>query len=195
VPTEASLFAAWVQSRLTGRTHVLDVGAGTGRDSAYFAAQGHRVTALDFTTLGLRRTRDLRADAGLRVTSRWLNLEDLRSVLVTGARVAHQPGHRTVYARGLLDTLGPSGRDNFWRFASMVQRRGGETFLEFRTPRSRGEPKFFGAHQRTYVSRATATREIASYGGTVVHHQTGRGLAPLGEEDPHVCRLVVRWTP
>ena len=151
-PTEPSDFARWTQQRMSrGRTtRVLDAGAGTGRDAAYFAEQGHRVTALDFSTLGMgdqgaapegRRAGDVRS----------MNLEDLRSVLVTGARFAHRAGTRQVYARGLLDTLGPCGRDNFWRFASMVQRRGGETFLEFRTPLSRRETKHFGAHQRTYV--------------------------------------------
>jgi cyclopropane fatty-acyl-phospholipid synthase-like methyltransferase len=174
---------------------VLDVGAGTGRDAAYFAAQGHRVTALDFSTIGMAQTKRQREKAGGTVHVRSLNLEDLRAVLVTGARFAHRPGVRQVYARGLLDTLGPSGRDNFWRFASMVQRRGGETFLEFRTPRSRREPKHFGAHQRTYVDPATVEREVAAYGGTVVHQETGRDLAPLGSENPHIARLVVRWTP
>ncbi len=72
-------------------------------------------------------------------------------MLLTGARYSHAKGVREVYARGLLDTLGPTGRDNFWRFASMVQRRGGETFVEFRTPRSRGEEKFFGKRPRTFV--------------------------------------------
>lgn len=198
VPSEASLFAQWVQQRLQDRlggpTHVLDVGAGTGRDAAYFAAQGHRVAALDFSGLGMRRTRALRAEQGLKVTIRSLNLEDLRSVLLTGTRFAHQRGTREVYARGLLDALGPRGRDNFWRFASMVQRRGGETFLEFRTPRSRREPKFFGAHQRTYLDPDVALREIDAYGGRVVHREIGRDLAPLEHENPHICRLVVRWT-
>ena len=73
-------------------------------------------------------------ERGIEVTRRALNLEDLRSVLITGARLAHEPGVRHIYARGLLDTLGPTGRDNFWRFASMAQRRGGETFVEFRDP-------------------------------------------------------------
>jgi hypothetical protein len=27
-----------------------------------------------------------------------------------------------------------------------------------------------------------------------VHAETGRDLAPLGEENPHIARLVVRWT-
>ncbi|CAN5599449.1 hypothetical protein BH10ACT10_BH10ACT10_04000 [soil metagenome] len=195
VPKQPSTFAPWAHGRMSADDVVLDVGAGTGRDAAYFAAQGHRVTALDFSTLGMAQTKRQREKAGGTVHVRSFNLEDLRSVLVTGARFAHRPGVRQVYARGLLDTLGPSGRDNLWRFASMVQRRGGETFLEFRTPRSRRDPKHFGAHQRTYVDPATVEREVAAYGGTIVHRETGRDLAPLGSENPHIARLVVRWTP
>ena len=64
VPTEPSAFALWAQERMAAaghaEGHVLDVGAGTGRDAAYFAARGHRVTALDFTTLGLKQTKALR---------------------------------------------------------------------------------------------------------------------------------------
>ncbi|QWZ08558.1 methyltransferase domain-containing protein [Nocardioides panacis] len=199
VPTEPSSFAHWTQQRLVtagrGDGTVLDAGAGTGRDTAYFAGQGHRVVALDFSTLGMRQTKKLREDAAGRVTVRSMNFEDLRSVLVTGTRFAHRGGVREVYARGLLDTLGPVGRDNFWRFASMVQRRGGETFLEFRTPQSRQEPKHFGVHLREYVDPDLVAREVAAYGGTVVHRETGRGLAPLGTENPHIARIVVRWTP
>ena len=72
---------------------------------------------------------------------------------------------------------------------------GSQLYVEFRTPQSRKEPKFFGPHVRTVVSPATAVREIKSHGGTVVHRDTGRDLAPLGNENPHICRLVVRWTP
>ena len=198
VPTEPSSFARWVERRVRertgGPTQILDVGAGTGRDAAYFAGQGHRVTALEFTTLGMRQTEALRDEQGLEVSTRALNLEDLRSVLVSGASYAHQEGTCEVYARGLLDTLGPTGRDNLWRFASMVQRRGGETFLEFRTPRSRHDPKFFGRHQRSYLEPDVVAREIERYGGRVAHRETGRDLAPLGDENPHICRLVVRWT-
>jgi SAM-dependent methyltransferase len=194
VPTEPSLFARWVDERLDRQSRVLDVGAGTGRDAAYLSARGHRVTAMEYTSLGMKHTARLRKELGVQVRTRTLNLEDLRSVLIIGARLAHRPNVRQVYARGLLDTLGDSGRNNFWRFASMVQRRGGETFVEFRTPRSRKEPKFFGHHQRTYLDPDTAVREIEAYGGQVVHREIGRDLAPLGTENPQICRLVVRWS-
>ncbi|MGA8210681.1 MAG: methyltransferase domain-containing protein, partial [Nocardioidaceae bacterium] len=175
--------------------HLLDVGAGTGRDAAWFAARGHRVTAFDFAVIGMRRTEARCRRDGVRLRVSTLNLESLRSVLVAGARLAHQPGVRHVYARGLLDTLGASGRDNLWRFAAMVSRGGGATFVEFRTPASRGEPTFFGPHQRTWVEPDEVVREIESYGGRVVLRETGRDLAPLGKENPEMCRLVVRWRP
>ena len=89
---------------------------------------------------GCGRTQRYRKERGVKVAYRYLNLEDLRSVLVTGARYAYDEHVREIYARGLLDVLGDTGRDNFWRFASMVQRRGGETFVEFRTPSRRREP-------------------------------------------------------
>ena len=194
VPSKASLFARWVEPRLDRRAHVLDVGAGNGRDAVYLAARGHRVTAMDFSQKGLRRTGALSRRRGVTVGRRYLNLVDLRSALLTGAVVAQRPGPHDVYARGLLDALPRFGRDNFWRLASMVQRAGGATYLEFRTPESEDEPTFFGAHRRTFADPDEVVHEIESYGGHVDHLETGRDLAPLGHENPHVCRLVARWT-
>ncbi len=106
VPSTPSLFAEWVDTRLDRGSHVLDIGAGTGRDAAFLASRGHRVAAFDFTRRGLDRARPDRARQGVKVAVRTLNLEDLRAVLVTGARFAHRPGVQQVYARGLLDALG-----------------------------------------------------------------------------------------
>ena len=199
VPKEPSSFAPWVQRRLdergTGATRILDVGAGTGRDATYFTEQGHLVAAMDYTSHGMRSTQRYRKERGVKVAYRYFNVEDLRSVLVTGARYSYDEHVREIYARGLLDVLGDAGRDNFWRFASMVQRRGGETFVEFRTPESASEPTYFGSHQRTYLDPDTAVREVEALGGRVVRRETGRDLARLGRENPEICRLVVRWRP
>ena len=196
VPTEQSLFAEWVEERLKDRGgRILDLGSGTGRDADYFARQGHEVTAFDYTSTGLARTRRQRTRDGLAVRERNLNLGDLHAVMVTAARFAHRAGTRHVYARGLLDTLSGLGRQNLWIFGSIALRGGGEMFLEFRTPRSRGEKKFFGVHPRTFLSPQQVVAEIEAHGGTVVEQVVGRDLAPLGAENPHICRLVVRFTP
>jgi SAM-dependent methyltransferase len=193
VPNGPTAFAQWVDERIEPGSRVLDIGCGTGRDSVWFAAQGHPVVAMDYAGTNRRVLSRLAKDQDVSVRTAMLNLENLRATLLTGARWAHRAGSRHVYARGLLDTLGPTGRENLWRFASMVQRRGGHTFVEFRTRTSEHEPKHFGAHLRTFLDPAEVVREIESYGGRIIDQVVGRDLAPLGSENPEICRLVVRW--
>ena len=119
--------------QLEPRQHVLDVGSGNGRDSAYFAGQGHRVTALDGTQRARRLTRRLAAQQSVKVRPQELNLNDLFSTLTSGARFAHLKAPPQIYARFLLDAIESDARENFFRWAQMIQRRGGLTFLEFRT--------------------------------------------------------------
>jgi hypothetical protein len=192
VPKEPSSFATWVGERVGPRAKIVDVGTGNGRDAVWFASTGRGVTALDFVPAG-PAVRKLARSQGARGRFDHFNMENLRTTLTTGARLAHPPGIRHVYARGMLDTLAPSGRQNLWRFASMLQRRGGRTFLEFRTTTSRNERAYFGDHLRTYLDPDDVVREIEERGGTVVERLVGRDLAPLGPENPEICRLVVRW--
>ena len=88
--------------------------------------------------------------------------------LVGAAALAHEPGPKHVYARMLVDALDPEARKSLWQFCSMVGRSGGHTFLEFRTPESRHERKFFGHHIRTYAPASVIAAEVSARGGTVV---------------------------
>ena len=192
---------AWAQQRIEAggrRRRVLDVGAGTGRDAAYFADQGHRVTALDFTTLGLQQTQaPARAGAGHACTCG--SHQPRGPALGAGHRrpvraPRRRPRRSTPAACSTRSA--PSGRDNLWRFASMVQRRGGETFLEFRTPRSRREREALRrapAHlRRPGRRRARDRRPTAAPSCTARPAATWPRSAPRTRRS---ARLVVRWTP
>lgn len=194
VPKKPSLFAAWVDAQLPAGQQIVDVGAGNGRDSVWLAEQGHTVLAHDRDINARRKTRRLATKRGVTVTTEQLNLNELGSVLVSGARMAHGAEVHHVYARFLLDALHDRARPNFWRWAQMVQRRGGLTFLEFRTDRSAGEPTAFAEHARQFLAPADVVAEIEERGGVVVGREEGRDLAPFQSENPHVCRLVVRWS-
>jgi hypothetical protein len=76
----------------------------------------------------------------------------------------------------------------------MIQRRGGTTYLEFRTWQGTLRATAFPFHYRTLLSPRRVMAEIESYGGSVVHRETGTGLAPFDKENPKICRLVVRWS-
>ena len=184
VPTTPSPFATWVADQLEPRQHVLDVGCGNGRDSVHFAEQGHRVTALDGTALARRLTRRLAARHAVRVRPKELNLNDLFSTLTSGARFAHLERPPQIYARFLLDAVEPDTRQNFFRWARMIQRRGGLTFLEFRTWRGTLRARAFPFHYRTLLDPGRVVAEIERYGGTRGAPRGGRRVGSLREREP-----------
>ena len=194
VPTTPSPFARWVAEQLEGREHILDVGCGNGRDAVYFAEQGHRVIAMDASASARRLTRRLAISRKVRVRPVELNLNDLFDVLTSGAQFAHRPHPPQIYARFLLDTIEGDTRGNFFRWAQMIQRRSGTTFLEFRTWQGTLRARAFPFHYRTLLNPRRVIAEIEALGGSVVHREIGTGLAPFDKENPKICRLVVRWS-
>ncbi|MFE5287829.1 class I SAM-dependent methyltransferase [Nocardia sp. NPDC056611] len=69
-PSEAAVYAADL-FREQGAVEVLELGAGHGRDAIYLARRGFRVTATDFSAVGLAQLREWADAAGLsaRVTT------------------------------------------------------------------------------------------------------------------------------
>jgi SAM-dependent methyltransferase len=193
VPTKPSKFAAWADERMGSGSPVVELGSGTGRDAVWLAQRGHRVLASDFCAGARTATQAAAREAEVRTAYRPINLESLHSSLVAATRLAHEPEPRNIYARGLIDALAPTGRLGLWRFCAIAGRRGGLTFLEFRTHASRIQPTVFGRHPRTFAEPEQIVAEIERHGGTVVERVQGRGFAPLGKEDPIICRLVVSW--
>jgi SAM-dependent methyltransferase len=197
VPTTPSPFAVWVADRIEPGQHVLDVGCGNGRDAVHLAERGHVVEALDGTSAAQRLTDQLARKHAVDVHPRPLNLNDLFSTLSTGARFAHAERPPHIYARFLLEAIETDARRNFYRWAQMIQRRGGRTFLEFRVrdqARDPQEPRRTPTHYRAHLDAARVVAQIERYGGTVEHREEGVDLAPSRRENPRTCRLVVRWT-
>lgn len=193
VPSAPSLFAHWAHERMAAGSPVVELGSGTGRDAIWLAQQGHRVLASDYCgPARLALTAAARA-ANVRIPWRVINLESLKSSLVAATRIAHEPDPRHIYARGLIDALAPTGRVGLWRFCALAGRRGGLTFLEFRTAANQGDRMFFAPHGRTFAEPGEIVAEIEAAGGRIVEQARGRKLAPLDGEDPIICRLVVSW--
>jgi SAM-dependent methyltransferase len=194
VPTEPSLFVQHVASRIEPGARVVELGSGTARDAVWLLQQGYAVTASDYSGAARKVATRVARKAGVKLPWQFYNFESTWSTMIGAAKLAHEPGPKHVYARGLIDALDPEARASLWRFCSMVGRSGGHLFLEFRTPESRGEPTHFGPHIRTYAQVSVIEAEINARGGTVVDKTVGRGLAPLQEEDPVVCRMEVSWS-
>lgn len=196
VPAEPSAFARWVQERLSPCQTVVELGFGTARDSFWFSEQGHPVAGYDFAETAVQRAQG-RAD-GQRVTATFcvLDLYDAPEVIVVAKEIERTTNAPALYGRFLIHALEQDGRANLLDLAAQVLARGGDLFLEFRTGQDRGAQHVFGDdHYRVYLDPDIVVREIEERAGTIVHTEAGHGLAVYKTEDPHVARIVARWSP
>ena len=194
VSRSPSSFAEWVTERLPARSRVVDIGAGTGRDAVYFARHGHDVVGYDYSGGALRqaRRRAQAEDGNLRFVR--LNLYETREVLTHAGLRSHRGPTEAIYARLLLDALLDDGRHNLWTYAKMVLRGGGRLYLEFGTPDRPHRRQPDGAGPTRVLEPKMVIAEIEAAGGVVEHCDVARGRGGLRNDDPAVCRLVVRWS-
>lgn len=193
VPDQPSAFAQWVHHREATSRPVVEIGFGTGRDALWFASLGYQVQGLEYARSAVEHAQDAAKTAGLPVEFNVFNLYELRQVLATGARLAQDDRPKTLYGRFLLHALEDVGRHHLWRLAQMALRAGGHLYLEFRTGKDAAAPHAFGEHFRRFLNPDAVVDEIESRGGHVEHREESHGLAIYKDEDPHVCRIVVRW--
>ncbi len=136
VPSDGpSDFVQWVAGREPDTRTAVDVGCGTGRDVLFLARSGITAHGLDYFPRYFRAADRRARKKGLDATFDWMNLGELRSVLVTGAVLSRAPGPRVVLARHVVEATDRSGRDNLFRFARMVTRGSGRLYLQLRATR------------------------------------------------------------
>ncbi|KRB77350.1 mucin-5AC [Nocardioides sp. Root190] len=196
VPRTASPFARWVEPQL-GDLPVLDLGTGTGRDALWFARQGHRTGAVDFSRAGLGRVRRLARHRGLEVEAGQLILGELRSTLSLGTRLARDPHH--LYARHLLGCLDDAALDQLWLLARMALRPGGGSlFLEFQAVDDQVPDTAAGTAVEPdglvrRVDPAAVRAGIERSGGIVERITLAPGQDMFDHPDLAVCRIRAVW--
>ncbi|UDY23011.1 class I SAM-dependent methyltransferase [Nocardioides sp. Kera G14] len=184
---EPTAFAMWVESQIGPDDKVADLGAGNGRDTRYFAERGHRVRAVDFSRRSYARTRRIKSDL---VRSDQTMFNELRRVLVLGARLSRNPRH--LYARELLGCLDEEARANLFRMASMSLRGGQAMFLQFAAT-APGAPEPTPVPLVRRLDPDLIAREIEAAGGRIDYRELVVGADMFDLPDPAVCRMRVTW--
>ena len=186
----SSTFARWVDRRVPAGEPIADLGCGTGRDALWFARKrGRPVRAYDFCRAARRGLGRRAARKGLPIEVGMLILNELRTVLLTGAELSRDPHH--LYARQLLGCLDDDARANLWVLARMALRGGGSLFLEFSADPDLPAPEPSGLVRR--LDPDVVRREIEAAGGVVERMRVKPGVDMLDLPDPAVCRLRVTW--
>ena len=109
-------------------TPALDLGCGTGADTAHLAGRLGRAVGLEWSETAVERAR--RTVAGYDAEIRLVNLRDLRAVVRAGARLAAEEHAWAVLVGRLLERLDAPARDHVLRLLGMALRRGGFAVLD-----------------------------------------------------------------
>ncbi len=113
--TEPNLFLASQRDLLKPGMRALCVADGDGRNSVWLARQGLKVTAFDFSPVGVEKARRLAADAGVTVDHRecdiyrWDWSEASYDVVVAIFIQFSGPPERTSIFKGMTRALAPGG--------------------------------------------------------------------------------------
>lgn len=102
---------------------ILDLGCGDGRWTPALAAQGNRVTAVDYSHEALRIARNGAAADG--VEYRYLNINDRAALLELGAWMLGTGDEWYVFAHHTAQTLTRVNRQNLYLFLDLVLRGDG----------------------------------------------------------------------
>ena len=190
-----SSFIKEVAEELPAGATVLDVGCGRGRDVMWLGRHGVRAVGLDYFPFDFAPRARRAVHEDLPVDFRWTNLNELRSVLPTGAELAREPGPRIMVGRHIADATDRAGRQHLLRLAKMVTRDSGRLYLQFQTR----DTELSLRQGLRPLPPERMSQLVAESGGVVervtelTEHEDGAFDIPPSEDGPTICRMVVSW--
>jgi SAM-dependent methyltransferase len=186
-PTE---FGHWALPQVGRGSHTIDIGAGSGRDVLALARSGRPATGLDYARAAFGRVNRMARAEDVPATFAATNLYDRRDAISRAALLANMhPGRRVVISGGLLDSLEPDDRDNFYPMLRILLAGGGLALLEFGHDVSAWKWDPARGGKRYAVPVAEVTDRMSAMGGRVVEAASAPATDGIAR-----TRLVVEWS-
>jgi SAM-dependent methyltransferase len=189
---DPSLFAAFVNKELLEQSLIIDCGCGNGRDSIFFANNGHKVIGLDSSSEAISRASGRAIAEGVDDNITFDNLifsgDRLKSVSIPqlwgGLPLV-------IYARFFLHSLTDRSRNDFYKFVCDLSSKGKvlHVFAEFRVHEDRNLEKHFGVHYRKFLELEEVLEEFTSWDFEILYSEKSNGFAPYLDEDPVLGRI------
>jgi hypothetical protein len=143
------------------------------------------VRAYDYVPSAALAVQQAAMDEELDLDVRMINLNEWRTVLAEGARMARVDGPRAMIARHTADATNRFGRQALARFASMSLRGGGRLFLDVWTGPGRTPDRL------KPVPIDEVARELSAQGARIL--VTRERPARAGSQRSSRGRLVAQW--
>jgi adenylylsulfate kinase-like enzyme len=185
-----SSFAMACAQRFHAQMSLLELGCGNGRDAAFFAQRGLRVTALDRSDAAIESCNS--GPFGLAAEFLCLDAANASSLLPRRFDV--------VYSRFSLHAMTPEEESGALRASRDLLSAGGLLCIECRSINDalarEGEvispTERISGHYRRFIVRQELIEQLESLGFNIIEQIESQGLARYGDEDPVVIRIIAQ---
>lgn len=194
-----SQFAVFAESWGDTQANVIEVGAGSGRDSLYFLARGHSVTITDYSSGALSLISNALTDNS-RAHLKQLDYADTLNMEDFSRTNANQ--FDIFYSRFLFHAVSEVAELNLLNVANEILKNGGLLMAEFRVygdgifdkHKPWDELELTSDHYRRPLVTNDFVDKLINKGFEIVYQAEGRGFAFHKSEDPLVARVVAKKT-
>jgi adenylylsulfate kinase-like enzyme len=190
-PAKPSPFAESVNGSIARGSKLIEIGCGNGRDSFFFAREGHKVKALDPSESAIEACRA--ADAGGAISYYQGTLPGIAETLPNDFDVAYS--RFVIHAMPLVEEV------RTLEAVAGVLSKGGRFYVECRSindPMAReGEvispTERIHGHYRRFIIKEELEERLETVGFKVIESIESKGLAVHGDDDPMIIRVVAEY--
>jgi len=187
IPSFPSPFAKYVGNKLSTKQTILEIGCGNGRDSKFFASQGHQVIGLDRSVKAIKLCKKLYSYKSLEFFSG--TIEDIAKI--------NKNKFDLIYSRFVFHAMSLSEEIEILRTSHQLLNKDGQFFIECRSindPLSDkgeilSETERIDGHYRRFIILEEFKQRLIQAGFKITTTIESNGLAKFEEEDPIVIRV------
>lgn len=187
-----SQFAAFIIGEVPPEAFVVDIGCGSGRDSLFFASQGHPVVGVDASSSAIDHCTAMARNVGLGAQFVRAEVQSPDWISVVRSNPAYKSASSlVVYARFFLHAIPEEGEDALLDAVRQIAKPDSTSLaVEFRTQRDATLPKSTEHHFRRFSSPSELLAKAVERGMRISYFVEGFGYAKYGADDAHVARCV-----
>lgn len=191
-----SQFCVCVLTEIESDTVIVELGSGNGRDSHYFASQGHITIAMDLSHQAIKSCEDEAKSRNIEHSTFFQgDITSNESVegAIEFARTNSGGNEVAFYSRFVMHSVDDEQELAFLQILSSCMKQDEIVYFEFRSKEDSELKKHYGGHFRRYLDTEKFIRLLMDqFGYEIDYSITGRGMAKFKEEDPFVSRVIAR---
>lgn len=188
-----SQFCVCVLTEIPDNATVVELGSGNGRDSLYFASQGHTTVALDLSHAAIEscqvEVKKRKVEHATFIQADLTSHADVSQAIETARKKSHD-SPIVFYSRFVMHSLDDAQEQALLQILSTAIKKGESIYFEFRSQEDETLDKHFGGHYRRYVNTDVFTQRLHDLGFNINYQLIGQGMAKYKEEDPFVIRVI-----